>query len=332
MLNGKRVNANAYNPIPASGEAAEGKLFTVSAIIPYLPNMKEYLRQLAPDCTQAQTFMEGLEKIDISTDISTLAIPTKEGERHSLYGMFPVQDLLAQQYLPGDGLMQIKGFGADLADENASYTMVTPTDAVWNDARAKLSSHYQYASRYEDKIQGDMGLGKSYIDIANPDSITALSMGADILVPLLGKTTEGQQTKLCNGTAFAATEWPVSVSEYMPDVEVEVTNDMFFCKASTSYFKAGAYASLCNMSTPEMKHVTENYGEVSNGNFYYLPGPTPTSNPQAEIKLIGENGETVMSGKYDVLDAPDGPRSIRRVPAERAVLCGFLGEHKQEQN
>lgn len=301
MLNGKRINTNACNPVPADEEAAAGKLFAVSTIIPYLPSMKEYLQVLAPDCTQAQTFMAGLEKVDTDADASILAIPTRGGGLNTLLSIISETDPLASQYLHSDGLMQIKGFGADLADENANYRMVTPTDAVWNDARAKLSSHYQYASRYEDKIQGDMGLGKSYIDIANPDSITALSMGADILVPLLGKTSEGQQTKLCNGTAFAATEWPVPVSEYMPDVEVEVTNDMFFCKASTSYFKAGAYASLCNMSTPEMKHVTENYGEVSNGNFYYLPGPTPTSNPQAEIKLIGENGETVMSGKYDVL-------------------------------
>ena len=68
MLNGKHINTEACNPVPASEEAAEGKLFTVSAIIPYLPSMKEYLREQAPDCTQAQTFMAGLVKIDFDAD------------------------------------------------------------------------------------------------------------------------------------------------------------------------------------------------------------------------------------------------------------------------
>ena len=134
MLNGKHINTETCNPVPASEEAAEGKLFTVSAIIPYLPSMKEYLREQAPDCTQAQAFMAGLVKIDFDADENILAVPTREGERSPLYGMIPSQDLLAQQYLPSDGLMQIKGFGADLADESVSYTMVTPTDAVWNNA------------------------------------------------------------------------------------------------------------------------------------------------------------------------------------------------------
>ena len=336
MLNGKRINTNACNPVPADEEAAAGKLFAVSAIIPYLPSMKEYLQVLAPDCTQAQAFMAGLERIDTDADASILAIPTKGGERYSLYGMLPSQDLLAQQYLHSDGRMQIKGFGADLADESASYMMVTPTDAVWNDASTRLANLYRYASRYEDKIQGDMGLGKSYIDIANPDSITALSMGADILVPLLGKTSEGQQTKLSNGTAYAATEWPVSAAEYMPDVEVELeqssttttvlreadgyriydfsegtyvselevttqTIDVFYnTNSSSSQYRVGTDAACLSLDNDRFSEITGIYGRVSNNNFYYFSNSGLTTGPRVEIKLQGKNGEQVMSGKYDI--------------------------------
>ena len=224
MLNGKRINTNACNPVPADEEAAAGKLFAVSTIIPYLPSMKEYLQILAPDCTQAQAFMAGLKKVDTDADASILAIPTRGGEQNTLLSIISETDPLASQYLHSDGLMQIKGFGAGLADESASYMMVTPTDAVWNDASTKLANLYRYASRYEDKIKGDMG-NRTYIDVANPDSLASLSMGADILTSLLGKTTDGQQTKLSNGTAYAATEWPVSAAEYMPDVEVELEHD-----------------------------------------------------------------------------------------------------------
>ena len=224
MLNGKRINTNACNPVPADEEAAAGKLFVVSAIIPYLPSMKEYLQVLAPDCTQAQAFMAGLKKVDTDADASILAIPTRGGGLNTLLSIISETDPLASQYLHSDRLMQIKGFGADLADENANYTMVTPTDAVWNDASTRLANLYRYASRYEDKIKGDMG-NRTYIDVANPDSLASLSMKADILTSLLGKTTDGQQTKLSNGTAYAATEWPVSAAEYMPDVEVELEHD-----------------------------------------------------------------------------------------------------------
>lgn len=336
MLNGKRINANACNPVPADEEAAAGKLFVVSAIIPYLPSMKEYLQVLAPDCTQAQAFMAGLEKVDTDADASILAIPTRGGEQNTLLSIISETDPLASQYLHSDGLMQIKGFGTDLADESASYMMVTPTDAVWNDARAKLSSHYQYASRYEDKIQGDMGNAKRYIDIANPDSITALSMGADILTSLLGKTTDVQQTKLSNGTAYAATEWPVSAVEYMPDVEVELeqssttttvlreadgyriydfsegtyvselevttqTIDVFYnTNSSSSQYRVGTDAACLSLDNDRFSEITGIYGRVSNNNFYYFSNSGLTTGPRVEIKLQGKNGEQVMSGKYDI--------------------------------
>ncbi len=45
--------------------------------------------------------------------------------------------------------------------------------------------------------------------------------------------------------------------------------------------------------------MTDKYGKVSNDNFYQMK-PRGTTHPKGEIKLVGEGGAQVLSGKYDI--------------------------------
>lgn len=301
MLNGKHIAVSNYNVTPANLACNNGQLYTAASCFPYLANLQEYLTDLAPDCTLARQFMASLEGDSKTLDAgNTLSVPTKDGNMQVLDSIFRSGSRITDQYLVNDDVMRIKGIGADLADENASYSMVMPTDAVWNDALAKLAPLFRYSSRYDNKVKGDQGIRNVYLDIANPDFLSAIAIGADIFTSLSGRTAAGEQTSLSNGTAYTAAEWPVPLSEYKPDVEVELTGkENFYYVSSTSYYKAGE-AALYDVSSPELKDITDRYGDVSNGNFLYLPGQTETYNPQVEVKLTGKNGEQVMSGLYDI--------------------------------
>ena len=301
MLNGKMVAVNANDVTFINQECNNGKLYTMTSYFPYLSNMAEYLLEIAPDCSIAQEFMAAFGGAGKTFDTkNSIALPSKDGNMLVLDSVFSTHNQIMDQYFVYDNLMQVKGFGVDLANENASYNMILPTDAVWSQAQAKLAPLYTYANKYEDKEKGDVGM-TSYIDLPNPDSLSALSVGADILVPLLGKTATGQETRLSNGVAYTPSEWSVPQSEYCPDLEVELTGKEFFNIYSTSiYYKVGADTRLVSFDNSIYSDIANQYGHVSGNNFFYLAPPGVTANPHVEIKLAGENGEQVMSGKYDV--------------------------------
>ena len=146
----------------------------------------------------------------------------------------------------------------------------------------------------------------SRLMIDNPDSISELSLGAGILVPLLGRTSSTQAAVLSNGIAYTDNEWSISASEYMPDVEVEVESaDIFYNKESTKY-KVGAETHHVSFDNDKYADITNMYGRVSNNNFYYLDPPGPTASPRVEIKLQDNSTSAnvpnvqIMSGRYDI--------------------------------
>ena len=339
MLNGKRIKKSTMNVLSTNSEAACGNLNILSAVLSYSPNMWEYLQEFSPNCGLAQQFIAETDTtyFDFAKSVS---VPSMDGGMLILDSVLTHHNPLLDPFFMGNpnladekAIMCVKGFGENLADESASYKMVMPTDQVWNDAQAKLAPLYRYSERYVDKVKGDMNVSLSfYID--NPDSISALSIGAGILVPLLGKTSSEQKIPLSNGTAYAESAWPVPASEYKPDVEVEIEHsgtksttyreadgytiidikndttiselevqtqvvNVFYNTESTRY-KVGEGSRCFTLNNNGVAEITNKYGRVSNNNFYYLFAPNLNACPKVEIKLQGKNGEQVMSGKYDV--------------------------------
>ena len=297
MLNGKIVGYSADKIGYVNQECNNGTLYTMPAFFPYSPNMEEYLMSLAPDCTQARDFMTGYGARGATFDAAnSVSVPSKEGYMQVLDSAFASFLPIMGQNFASNELIGVAGFGTNLADEQADYRMVMPTDAVWADGQAKLAPLYKYANSYEDRVKGDKGT-TAIIKEFNPDSLSALAVGANILVPLLGRTAAGQETRLSNGIAYAASQWPVPVTEYKPDVEVEVGSNAYYCQSSDKYYTGtGVTMSFSNLGTDE---VTDAYGRVSHDNFYQMR-PKGTTHPKGEIKLVGDGGERVLSGKYDI--------------------------------
>ena len=411
MLNGAVIDMT-QRPSFTFKSTANGLLFGQSGIWPFAYNLKDYLWTQALDCSKAQQFLAATDTtyLDLAKSVS---IPTKDGSTHILDSVFATRHRMMESWLANDDMVRIKGFGRDLADEHVwchvpqdYFDMVMPTDQVWDDAVSKLTPLYQYASRYEDKVRGDVSTSTYYVTIQNPDSLQSLSMSADILTSLLGKKTAKDPILLSNGQAYAAADYPVPVSEYMPNIEVELEPDRMDTVAyhtfmidsigrsyvvwpiqsyegmpqdkhgnryesdryvyneemdeykaieyyhdsiayDTIYFEDGSinwinenyirveelrHVSLTRIELPEIKQqmklfyqtsnssrykagsatmmypfdnqryaeIADRYGRVSGNGFYYLQPPGATSNPHVEIKLQGDNGEQVMSGKYDI--------------------------------
>ena len=122
------------------------------------------------------------------------------------------------------------------------------------------------------------------------------------------KTTlfDGEAVEMSNGLAFEVNSWNFPKEFYTPDVEVEIENTGIFYNTESTKFKIGPGSKRYSFSNEVFSDVTDLYGKVSNGNFYHLDAPGPTSAPKAEIKLFGNNPNAyvpnaqVMSGKYDV--------------------------------
>jgi len=301
MLNGKLFDNSVIKVLSSSSAAAAGNLFVIASILPYTPNLQEYLLELAPNCGLAQQFMSETSKTYVD-NTKSIIVPSMNGGPQILDSVYSSLSPIFDPFFIDDELVQAKGIGADLTNEKANYNMVMPTDQVWNDAQAKLAKHFIYSGRYEDKIIGDMGITStptiSIID--NPDSLSALAVGADILVPLFGRSSPAQTASLSNGTAYTETTWPVPASEYKPDVEVEIEDTTFFYNVTGSKYKIGSDSRCIDFDNDRFADITNNYGRVSNNNFFYLGAYSATKGPSVELKLLDKSGAQVMSGKYDV--------------------------------
>ena len=112
--------------------------------------------------------------------------------------------------------------------------------------------------------------------------------------------------EMSNGIAYEVPSWNFPTQYYLPDVEVEIEHTGLFYNTEGNKYKVGSGSKRYSFSNEAYKDVTDLFGKVSNGNFYHLDAPGPTSVPKVEIKLKGNNPNAyvpnaeVMSGKYDV--------------------------------
>ena len=117
---------------------------------------------------------------------------------------------------------------------------------------------------------------------------------------------DGEVVEMSNGLAYEVSSWNFPKEYYTPDVEVEIENTGIFYNQESTKNKVGVGSKRYTFSNEAYSDITDIYGKVSNGNFYHLDAPGPTSAPKAEFKLYGNNPNAyvpnaqVMSGKYDV--------------------------------
>ena len=117
---------------------------------------------------------------------------------------------------------------------------------------------------------------------------------------------DGEVVEMSNGLAYEVSSWNFPKEYYTPDVEVEIENTGIFYNQESTKNKVGVGSKRYSFSNEAYSDITDIYGKVSNGNFYHLDAPGPTSAPKAEFKLYGNNPNAyvpnaqVMSGKYDV--------------------------------
>ena len=220
--------------------------------------------------------------------------------------------------------MYLKCLNAKIHEHDSAYAMVLLTDEAWERAKQKLAPLYKYPNRYEDKVMGDQDQAL-YRTIADPDSLANLSMEMDIASSLvfnlreqpkdgsylvntrgdtLRSTATWDKNSIFNGPrddagygwCCLATEWAYPKEFYFPDVEVEIDAKSFYNTSNPLYYKAYPNSRTISYNTPIFSEIADNFGHVSNNDFFYLCEPGPTTNPHVEIKLTNN----IMSGIYDI--------------------------------
>lgn len=117
---------------------------------------------------------------------------------------------------------------------------------------------------------------------------------------------DGEPIEMSNGLAFEVNSLNFPAEYFTPDVEVEIEHAGMFYNTESAKHKIGPGSRRYSFSNEAFSDITDIFGKVSNGNFYHLDAPGPTSAPKTEIKLYGNNPNAyvpnaqVMSGKYDI--------------------------------
>ncbi|MBQ7988061.1 MAG: hypothetical protein IJ253_06065 [Bacteroidaceae bacterium] len=335
MLNGKHVAAADLHELRAA-PAENGTLHFLSQTLPYRGNLRELLDGLADDYTQFRAYLSSRDTCYLDMAESLVGFPDANGQTVVLDSVLTQKNTMAERdYLPqsdADTWLTVrKGFGADIASEHESFGLVLPADAVWNEACTRMAPHYVYAPSYEDRVKGNQGT-TSLLTVANPDSLSLLSLKMDLasslLFPLnaatqadtvwntrrerLAGTAQWQVGSLfakpvgeaTNGRLYSADTWPLPHDFMVPDVDVEVNADAYYYMSSDKFYVGTGTQMTVDRQT--FAAVTDRYGRVSQDGFFMMR-PKGTVHPKGEIKLRGNGSpETyvpqaeVMSGTYDV--------------------------------
>ena len=204
MINGKNMifdkTARTFQDIPlAAGEngvaynipAVNGVMHVIKGITPFHYNFYEYLKYSEPQ-TKFGKYVVGKDTTYFNSSASIEGLPDENGNPTYVDSVYRTSNRLFEKtrYLPNEGAdlwqMYDEGFGARINVEDSVFIMLLPTDAAWDAAYERLKASHIYASSYDDKSKGDLGVTtNTNIKGLDPDSLQKISIEMDIISPLV---------------------------------------------------------------------------------------------------------------------------------------------------
>ena len=205
MINGKNLSFDKYvrtlQGIPlaqgASGvayniPAVNGTMHVLKGITPFHYNFYEYLKYGEPQ-TKLGKYVVRKDTTYFSAANSIEGLPDENGNPTYVDSVYYTSNRLfgTKRYLPSIGAenwqMYEEGFGENINEEDSVFIMLLPTDVAWDAAFEKLKASHTYATTYEDKTKGDLGMSKSATTIKglDSDSLQKMSIEMDMVSPLV---------------------------------------------------------------------------------------------------------------------------------------------------
>ena len=199
MINGKNMVFDKTNPEKYTLQgialneqnlaALNGTLHTIKGTTPFHYNFYEYLK-FSSSLPLMSQYVVSKDTTMFFEDASIEGLPDKDGNPSYVDSVYRTTNILFtnKTYIPVSGAetwdMPQECFFARINEEDSAFIMVMPTDAAWTAAKQKIAHLYKYPARYEDKIKGNQG-STVIRDIADPDSLSNMSMNMDITTPLV---------------------------------------------------------------------------------------------------------------------------------------------------
>jgi hypothetical protein len=199
MINGKNMIFDKTDPANSTIQgvgidqkniaALNGTLHTIKGTTPFRYNFYEYLK-FSPSMPLLSEYVVSKDTTEFYKEASIEGLPDKDGNPSYVDSVYRTTNILFDyyNYLPKSGSdawdMPQKCFHARINQEDSAFIMVLPSDEAWTKAKQKLAPFYKYPARYEDKIRGNFGTSVIR-NIANPDSLTNMSVEMDITAPLV---------------------------------------------------------------------------------------------------------------------------------------------------
>ena len=193
MINGKKLafdktdrTLDGFSIGEYNFPAINGVMHVLNGIVPFHYNFYEYLRYGEPQ-TKLGQYVIRRDTSYFSPEQSIEGLPDINGYPTYVDSVFIYSNTLFEKthYIGDDQwLMADQGFGARINNEDSAFVMLMPTDAAWDTAYEMLKDSHKYATVYEDKSKGDIGVISRFSGL-NPDSLQKKSIEMDIISPLV---------------------------------------------------------------------------------------------------------------------------------------------------
>ena len=300
MINGKNLifdraeGTGSLQEIPLSADKDEnniallnGVIHNLKGIAPFRYNFYEQLKFTEPR-TKFGEYVVSKDTTYFSTARSIEGLPDENGNPTYVDSVYFTSNRLfsGRTYLPEEGRekwqMAEKCFGAAINAEDSVFIMLMPTDQAWDAMFNKLQSAYKYANSYEDKTKGDLG-NKTTIKGLDPDSLQRMSLGMDIIAPLVFNIHK--QPKKSDNTMWKIEEFIETkgqgvdyllntYGDTLRNVDDWKTTDLFNAEP---VLMSNGYAYMVNsLEFPEKFLTPDVEVEIESGNNFYNTEGTGT--------------------------------------------------------
>lgn len=272
-----------------------GVLFTVDGVVPYFPNVFEYLAKDA-DLDSVKNFFYNKKYFYYETFNANKSVPGEviDGQTHYLDSIYDLNNLLFRYW---------KFINAELNEEDSTYWMVAPTNQTFETLLTKYSPYFNYddkiitdlspatkrsldSLRYTNPrlaiLQGTIFSRSTNSDKALNDSAMSTNArefiyrlgawGADTLhyyqfynPKAAGGILNGTTDIACsNGQVMKATTWNVKPSEtFMRDIILEAESGMAIDSLKTFNNKKGEKEEVCDFESVFIDNGNPYYHKVS---------------------------------------------------------------------
>lgn len=163
MLNSKRYRINCADST-FSGvkiktpniQAANGVIHILDGIVPFLPNMHEYLRAIV-DENEFANFVVAADSSYFDMYNSIEGDPDEYGRITYIDSVFNVRNrYFSRTYASSDETFSgfwFDGLGDDVTSEDSAFAMIIPNNDAYNEILEKLRKYYRYAETYENNTK-----------------------------------------------------------------------------------------------------------------------------------------------------------------------------------